>query len=159
LVIVDDCWGDPGCEAAGDEQGGGSEGRLRVLVVDDNVDAANSLAMLLALTDGHDVRVAYDGLAALEVAQVHRPDVLLLDLGMPGLNGFEVARKLRAQTEFARSLIVALTGWGMERDRIRTRESGFDQHLVKPVEPDTIRELLAQFGQGRGGSSSADEDP
>jgi two-component system CheB/CheR fusion protein len=129
---------------------------LRVLVVDDNVDAANSLAMLLRLTDGHDVQVAYDGLSALEVAERQQPEVLLLDLGMPGLSGFEVARRLRLQAEFARSLIVALTGWGMERDRIRTRESGFDEHLVKPVEPEIILELVSRYRRRRGLGSAGE---
>ena len=149
-VMVDDFRKGPGPVASADATATDpAAGRLRVLVVDDNVDAANSLAMLLALVDDHDVQVAYDGLAAIEAAQAHRPDIFLLDLGMPGLSGFEVARRLRARAEFAHALIVALTGWGTERDRARTRESGFDEHLVKPVEPETIRAVMGRYRRPR----------
>ncbi|HKB04165.1 MAG TPA: PAS domain S-box protein [Gemmataceae bacterium] len=113
----------------------------RVLVVDDHADAADSLAWLLRM-DGHDVRVARNGPAAVESAQADPPDVVLLDLGMPGMDGFEVARRLR-QGPAARTVIAALTGWGQEEDRRRTREAGFDHHLVKPADPNDLRELLA----------------
>jgi PAS domain S-box-containing protein len=116
----------------------------RVLVVDDHADAADSLAMLLRM-EGHDVRIARNGPAAVESAQADPPDVVLLDLGMPGMDGFEVARRLR-QGPAARTFIAALTGWGQEEDRRRTREAGFDHHLVKPADPNDLRELLARVG-------------
>jgi PAS domain S-box-containing protein len=114
----------------------------KVLVVDDHPDAADSLAMLLRL-EGHQVRVARNGPAALEAAQAEVPDVVLLDLGMPGMDGFEVARRLR-RGPASHVLIAALTGWGQEEDRRRTREAGFDHHLVKPADPNDLRQLLAR---------------
>ena len=122
-------------------------GGQRVLVVDDNQDAADSLALLLQL-DGHDVRVVYDGaaaLAALDAAQPWRPAVVLLDLGMPGMDGLEVARRLRANDAAAATLLVALTGWGQHTDRERTRAAGFDHHLVKPVDARALQALLASL--------------
>ena len=113
----------------------------RILVVDDNVDAADTLHLLLT-TLGHDARVVHDGHAALQVAPEFRPDVILLDIGMPGLDGYEVARRLgelRKQHDFR---IVAITGWGQEMDRQKSREAGFDQHLVKPVDINTLAGLL-----------------
>lgn len=115
----------------------------RVLVVDDNIDAAESLALMLRLR-GHTVWVAFDGAAALELTRDHNPDVFLLDLGLPGVDGFELARQLRARPESARALFVALTGWGQDADRDRSREAGFDVHLTKPVDPDALLALLAR---------------
>jgi CheY-like chemotaxis protein len=115
--------------------------RRRILVVDDNVDAAESLAMLLGHM-GQDVRVAHDGLAALKTVQVFRPQLVFLDLGMPGMDGFEVARRVRKQFGREKPVLIALTGWGQDEDRRRTRESGFDDHLVKPVEPQTLQQVL-----------------
>jgi PAS domain S-box-containing protein len=123
----------------------GSAGAMlcrRVLAVDDNVDAVDSLAMLLRL-QGHEVRVAYEGIAALAVAEEFQPQVVLLDLSIPGLNGYEVARRLRGQPSRERALLVAVTGWGQDEDRRRSQEAGFDMHLVKPVEPEGLCELLA----------------
>ncbi len=117
--------------------------RRRVLVVDDNVDAAVSLGRLLSRLYGQEVRVAHDGPSALGCAEEFRPEVVLLDIGMPGMDGYEVARRLRARPESARALLVALTGWGQESDRQKSRQAGIDHHLVKPVEPETIREILA----------------
>jgi signal transduction histidine kinase len=114
----------------------------RVLVVDDNVDAAQSLAAVLRLS-GHEVRVANDGRTALEVAPAFGPEVILLDIGMPELDGYEVARRLRQQPRFAGTRIVALTGWGTAEDRARSRAAGFDEHLTKPVAPRVLQELLA----------------
>jgi CheY-like chemotaxis protein len=109
----------------------------RILVVDDNRDAAESLAMLLEL-DGAEVSVVHDGraaLAALEQACSGRcPDAVLLDLGMPGMDGVEVARRIRLDSRLAGLRIAALTGWGQESDRARTREAGFDFHLTKPAD-------------------------
>ena len=114
----------------------------RVLVVDDNRDGADSLSRLLALM-GYDAVAEYDGYAALERAKVFRADVVLLDLGMPGLDGYEVCRRLRAQCGADSPSIVAVTGWGREQDRIRTEDAGFDAHLVKPVERAALERLLA----------------
>jgi len=115
--------------------------RLRVLMVDDNADAAASVAMLLEL-EGHRVFLAHDGYAALEASRVHRPDVILLDIGLPGMNGYEAARQLRQQPGMMDVLLVAMTGYGQAEDRRRSSEAGFDHHLVKPVDPDELQELL-----------------
>ena len=119
----------------------------RVLVVDDNRDAADSLAMLLRLK-GHEVRVAYEGPAALAAAPEFGPDLVLLDLGMPGMDGYEVARRLRRTPGFERKTIAALTGWGQDADRRRTRETGFDHHLVKPVDPAELSAVIANLPAG-----------
>jgi CheY-like chemotaxis protein len=112
-------------------------------VVDDNVDAADALGRLLSRFWGQDARVAYDGPAALEIARSFRPEVVLLDIGLPGMDGCEVARRLRGEPESADALLVAVTGWGQELDREMSRGAGFDHHLVKPVEPERLREILA----------------
>jgi two-component system CheB/CheR fusion protein len=114
----------------------------RILVVDDHVDAADSLAKVLSRLYRQEVRVAYDGPAALEAAGTFRPEVVLLDIGMPGMDGYEVARRLRALPGAEGMQLVALTGWGQEADRQRTKEAGFEQHLVKPVDPEAIRAIL-----------------
>ncbi|MBC7778966.1 MAG: PAS domain S-box protein [Proteobacteria bacterium] len=114
----------------------------RVLIVDDNVEAAETLAILLDL-EGHEAHAAHDGLKALEVAAKVEPDVVLLDLGLPGLDGYQVCHALRKRTPATQPMIVAVTGWGQDSDRRRTQEAGFDGHLVKPVDPATILELLA----------------
>jgi len=118
----------------------------RILVVDDNCDSANSLAMLLKLL-GHTVDTAYDGLEGVEKAATFRADVILLDIGMPRLNGYEAARRIREQHQKGLRL-VALTGWGQEEDRRRTEEAGFDAHLVKPVDLEALTKLLAEWGSG-----------
>jgi PAS domain S-box-containing protein len=119
--------------------------RRRVLIVDDNAVAADGLGRLLTLAFGQDVRVVYDGPSALEAAGPFRPEVVLLDLGMAVMDGYEVAVRLRQQPECAGALIVAVSGWGQEEDRRRSREAGFDLHLVKPVSATTVRELLAHL--------------
>ena len=113
----------------------------RILVADDLRDSADSLAKLLQLM-GHSVEVAYDGEEALRVAESFRPEVALLDIGMPGLNGFEVCRRMRAQPWGSRMTLIAQTGWGQEEDRRRTREAGFDHHVVKPIDPGALGELF-----------------
>jgi PAS domain S-box-containing protein len=115
--------------------------RRRVLCVDDNIDACASLAMMLRLLH-HDVETAHDGLAALEKAGNYRPDLILLDIGMPGLNGYEVCERLRGQLDLTDTFIVALTGWGQEEDRRRSREAGFDLHVTKPIDPQLLEDLL-----------------
>jgi CheY-like chemotaxis protein len=114
-----------------------------VLVVDDNQDAADGMAMLIELM-GVAVRVAYDGRSALAAAEAFRPDLVLLDLGMPVVDGYEVCRTLREQPGGDAMSIVALTGWGQESDRRRTQEAGFDDHLTKPIEPAQVERLLAE---------------
>jgi CheY-like chemotaxis protein len=115
----------------------------RVLIVDENRDAADTLALLLTQA-GHDVRVSYDGGAALAAARQWGPDVIVLDLYMPGMDGFEVARRLRAEAQFASVLIVALTGASGDEDRQRSREAGIDHYLVKPVDLEFIESLLGR---------------
>ena len=105
----------------------------RILVVDDNEDAAEALALILRLS-GHDVRTAHDGLEALDVAPAFLPQVVMLDLGMPNLNGYETAARIRAQPWGREIPLVALTGWGQPSDRQRTVAAGFNAHLVKPVD-------------------------
>jgi PAS domain S-box-containing protein len=137
-------------QAAGARAGAGGRGaeaapavpRRRVLVVDDNANTADSLALLLRLA-GHDVRVAHDGSSALEAARAERPDAVFLDLGMPGMDGYEVARRLRQESGLEGVRLVALTGWGKDEDRRRTREAGFDQHLVKPADLPAVQAVLA----------------
>jgi PAS domain S-box-containing protein len=121
---------------------------LRLLVVDDNEDAADSLALLLQF-HGHHVRVAYSGMAALEITKRGVPDLVFLDIGMPGMDGYEVARRLRQQPGLEKVLVAALTGWGQQEDRRRSAEAGFDYHLVKPVEPKTLESLLANLKLSR----------
>jgi signal transduction histidine kinase/CheY-like chemotaxis protein len=120
------------------------ERRLRVLVVDDNVDAADSLAILLQAS-GHDARVAYGGLAGLQTAQAFHPEAIFCDLGMPGMGGFELASKLRQDARFDDTALIAVTGWGAEEDKQRTRRAGFDFHLTKPAGPDNLRAILARL--------------
>jgi PAS domain S-box-containing protein len=117
---------------------------LRVMVVDDGVSAADMLAMFLEL-EGFEVRTAYDGLQALEVAAQLQPQVVFLDLGMPRLDGFQTARRIRQLPGCAKVTLIALTGWGQDSDRRRTKEAGFDYHLVKPIEPRMLREMLANL--------------
>jgi PAS domain S-box-containing protein len=128
--------------------------RRRILVVDDNADAANSLARLLTRLHGQEVRVAHDGPSALDVAREFRPEVALLDIGLPGMDGYELARRLRGMPESEVMMLMALTGWGQEADLRKSREAGFDRHLVKPVDPETLLEMLA--GPGPGASPARD---
>jgi CheY-like chemotaxis protein len=114
---------------------------LRVLVVDDNVNAARSLACLIDLW-GYDVRYALEGRSALDLAQAFRPDVVFCDIAMPGMNGCEVARRIRLRPETVGAFVVAVTAYDSERDPHHTREAGFHLHLVKPVVPEAIRSVL-----------------
>jgi signal transduction histidine kinase/ActR/RegA family two-component response regulator len=116
----------------------------RVLIVDDSEDGAESLAMLLQLS-GHETHVAHDGVEALEAAERLRPGVVLLDIGLPRLNGYEVCHRLRNEPWGKSVVLVALTGWGQEEDRHRSKEAGFDAHLVKPVDHDALLKLLASL--------------
>jgi signal transduction histidine kinase len=142
-----------------EEPGGGTSGQQalqapppsghRLLVVDDNRDAADSLALLLRL-QGHEVRVAHDGRAALQLAASFRPEMIFLDIGMPEMDGYEVARRVRRQPGLGPVVLTALTGWGQQEDRRRSKEAGFDHHLVKPPEPKVLEELLNGLKQAKG---------
>src|SRR5262249_37634312 len=113
----------------------------RVLVADDNEDTASGLALVLRLA-GHEVHLAHDGQEAVDAAGWFRPDVVLLDIGMPRLNGYEAAGLIRRQPRGRQVVLVAVTGWGQEEDRQRAREAGFDHHLTKPVDPAVLVRLL-----------------
>lgn len=136
---------------AGDgDMGGGSGAQpdkrthtCRILVVDDNQDGADLMAVLLRL-QGHAVEVAHDGVSALKCAAAFDPDVVLLDIGLPGLNGYEVAKQLRDTSMQHPQCLIAMTGYGTDEDRRRTEEAGFDHHIVKPVEPAELNAVLAQ---------------
>jgi signal transduction histidine kinase len=117
--------------------------RRRVLVADDNVDAGESLAMLLRL-DGHEVQLARSGPEALEVFERTRPEIAILDIGMPGLSGYDVARRIRQHDKSGDVTLIALTGWGQEADKARAAASGFDHHFTKPVEPSALSQLIAK---------------
>jgi CheY-like chemotaxis protein len=121
-----------------------SRGGLRVLVVEDNVDAAEGLMMLLEVF-GHDPHHAADGAAALAAVQAQAPDLMLVDIGLPELDGYEVARRVRAIPGLRELPLVALTGFGLEEDRKRALAAGFDQHLTKPVDPSRLRTLVARL--------------
>ena len=111
-------------------------------MVDDNRDSADSLGMLLRLK-GNDIRTAHDGLEAVAAADTFRPELVLLDIGLPKLNGYDAARRIRQQPWGAAVVLVALTGWGQEEDRRRSHEAGFDFHVVKPVDLAALEQLLA----------------
>jgi CheY-like chemotaxis protein len=113
----------------------------RILIADDNRDGADSLALVLRAY-GHEVVTAYDGARAVREVRTFRPDVVLLDLGMPFMNGFEAARQIRATPEGRSVVLVAVTGWGQQKDREQTRDAGFDAHLVKPVDTSDIQHLV-----------------
>jgi PAS domain S-box-containing protein len=146
--------------ANGSDAGGGSSkppadaapaGQLQVLVVDDNKDAAESLGVLLEI-EGHATHIAHTGAEALQLAQAQQPlDIVFLDIGLPDMSGYEVARRLRLLPGLDKTLLVALTGWGTEDDRQRTREAGFDRHLTKPAELPAVEELLHAAAQAKGG--------
>jgi CheY-like chemotaxis protein len=116
--------------------------RRRILVVDDNEDAANSLAMMLQL-GGHDVCTAYSASGALSAAEHHKPEVVFLDIGLPKMDGYEVARRLRAQCGPPGPCLVALTGYGQPEDRVRALTAGFAAHLTKPTDPQQLQQVLS----------------
>ncbi len=128
-------------EASGELVGEAVEASRRVLVVDDNPDALETMALLLEMY-GHEVATAADGVRAVEVARSFRPEVMFLDLGLPGRDGYEVGRMIRREFPPGTLWLVALSGYGQEEDRRRTREIGFDQHLVKPADPAAIAEAM-----------------
>jgi CheY-like chemotaxis protein len=119
-------------------------GRRRVLVVDDNVDAAEALGLLLGEM-GCEVHIAHGGAAAIEAARAHPPQLVLLDISMPGVDGYGVVRRLRQELAFSDVPFIAITGLGRDEDREKARAAGFNEHLVKPVEPEALRQLLERF--------------
>jgi CheY-like chemotaxis protein len=125
----------------------GAEQLLRVLVVDDNVDAADSLARLIKMW-GHEVDVAYSGPAAVALTAAYQPDVMLLDIAMPTMDGYEVARRLRRQARFEHTLLIAVTGYVDEDHRLLGEEAGFDHHLSKPTSPQALKRMLLLLQQG-----------
>lgn len=129
-------------ESAGTEKAESSSMARRILVVDDNTDAADSLGVLLGIL-GHDVQIAHDGVAALQVARKFDPELVFLDIGLPEMNGYEVARRLRDEAGLAGAKFIVLSGYGAEHDRLRSKEAGFDLHLVKPVDPRSLPCLIA----------------
>ena len=116
-------------------------GKLAIVVIEDNDDAADTLAAWLE-TMGHSVKIARNGPDGVELVRDSRPQLVLCDIGLPGMDGVEVCRRVRSLTMASHPVMVALTGWGMEADRKRTREAGFDHHLVKPVAPDRLHDIL-----------------
>jgi CheY-like chemotaxis protein len=140
--------------SAGNGQTGHRDGRAakpdlrwHILIVDDNRDSAESLAMLLQML-GHEVRTAYDGESALIVAEQFLPDIVLLDIGLPRLSGLEVSQRMRHDLGLRDTLLIAMTGYGQEEDKRRSREAGFNAHLVKPVDFSELRALLERFAPG-----------
>jgi CheY-like chemotaxis protein len=121
----------------------GSAQSRRILIVDDNRDAATSLGMLLQL-GGCETEMAFDGLSAIEVGASFRPDVILMDIGLPGIDGFEAAQRIRSEPWGKQVMLIAVTGWAQAEDRERSRQAGFDAHLVKPVDHAALMKLLAQ---------------
>ncbi len=126
----------------------------RVLVVDDNVDSADSIAMLLQLS-GHEVRVAYSGQTALETAIEYQPEIVLLDIGLPGMDGYEIARRLRGHAQLKEVKLIAVTGYGQEADRLQSQEAGFDYHLVKPVDAQKLQGVLVALMKSSDGQDSS----
>jgi signal transduction histidine kinase len=131
----------PKREPQASESAPGPRRSRRVLIVDDNVPSADSLALIIKLW-GHDARVANTGTEALETAAAYRPEITLLDIGLPGMDGYEVARHIRESTELSSIMLIAMTGYGRDEDRKRAREAGFDHHLVKPIDLDLLEQML-----------------
>ena len=129
----------------GAQRSEGAVPRMRILVVDDNVDSAESLAVLLRLV-GHEARTVFDGRQVLVAAEAYRPELVLLDIGLPGIDGYELARRLRLEPWAGQTKLVALTGYATEEDRRKAEAAGFDHHLVKPVEFETLCRLLEGLG-------------
>jgi len=130
------------------------EARFRILVVDDNHDSAMSLAMILSIM-GHDTRTAHDGESAVATAEGFLPEVVLLDIGLPILNGYEVAQRIRQQPWGTSMFLIAVTGWGQEEDRQRSEEVGLNVHMVKPVEPAALDKILTELALNRPSAGTA----
>ena len=126
--------------------------RHRILVVDDNVDSARTMSIVLKRLWGQEARVAHDGMEALQIAEQFRPEVILLDIGLPGMSGYMVAKQLRDRPDLGRPLLVAMTGLGHDDDIRNSREAGFDHHLVKPLDLEALRKLIAALPKGSSSS-------
>jgi two-component system CheB/CheR fusion protein len=124
------------------------ESGRRILVVDDGIGAAKMLQLLLSKLGPHEIEIAYDGVAALEAARRFAPDLVLLDIGLPRMDGYEVARQLRASADFQTTTLVAITGYGDAEDRERSAAAGFNEHIVKPVDLETLKRLLTYPKRG-----------
>lgn len=122
------------------------QARLRVLVVDDQRDVADAAAMLIESV-GHDARAVYDGAAALAASCARPPDVMFVDVGMPGMTGYDLARRIRGDADLPKIHLVALTGYGRDEDRARAAEAGFDVHITKPLSETRLREVLSSLGE------------
>lgn len=127
--------------ASATQDRGAAAAKRRLLVVDDNKDAAESMSMLLEMW-GHEVAFAYDGPSALQTAKQWQPEAVFLDIGLPGMDGYEVAERLRELPQARDVVLIAITGYGQEDDRLRSQRAGIDHHLVKPVAPDALRNLI-----------------
>lgn len=125
-----------------------SKNDYKVLVVDDNLDGATTLSMLLELS-GFEAESVHDGPSALRAAMEFRPDAVVLDIGLPGLDGYQVARHFRSNPELHGMVLIALTGYGQDADRERSLQAGFDHHFVKPTDPNTLCEVLARYAASR----------
>lgn len=125
-----------------------SKNDYKVLVVDDNLDGATTLSMLLELS-GFEAESVHDGPSALRAAMEFRPDAVVLDIGLPGLDGYQVARHFRSHPDLHGMVLIALTGYGQDADRERSRQAGFDHHFVKPTDPNTLCEVLARYAASR----------
>jgi CheY-like chemotaxis protein len=139
-------------QARSAEQPPEKQGRRRVMIVDDNADAAKLLAMVVQFI-GHEVKTAFDGVEAVQVAEQFLPDMIIMDIGMPIMNGYDAAQRIRSQPWGTKIFLVALTGRGEEEVRHKAREAGFDHHLVKPVTPEALKELLASAFSDSGPSA------
>ena len=117
--------------------------KKKILVVDDNVDAADTLTLLLR-GEGHDVHTAYGGRDAIQIADAFKPEVVLLDIQMPKMSGYDLVRELRRHERAPRPLLIAVSAWGAESDKLASRQAGFDHHLTKPVDPGALLALLAR---------------
>jgi CheY-like chemotaxis protein len=133
---------------SGKDEPAAPKSSLRILIVDDNRDNADSLVMLLRII-GNDTRTAYDGQQGVDVAEEFRPDVMLLDIALPKLNGYEACRGIREQPWGKNIVLIAVTGWGQVEDRRLSHEAGFDYHMVKPVDPQELMKFLAGLQQGK----------
>jgi CheY-like chemotaxis protein len=121
--------------------------KKRILVVDDNENSAKTMGWMLELMFGHEVQVAYDGVSAIATAKSFLPDLILLDIGMSGMNGYEICQAMRQEPSLKNTMIVAQTGWNQREHHERSKEAGFDRHLVKPVAVDTLQEVLDSLEQ------------
>src|SRR5919202_1086373 len=135
----------PSSRSSSSSTAAGGTKSARILVVEDNVDTARGMARLLKLL-GHEVAVAHSGPEGIEVARAHRPDYVLLDIGLPGMDGYEVASRLRREACCRDAVIIAISGYGQEEDRRRSKEAGVDHHLIKPLDHDALISLLSAAG-------------